>query len=78
MTVQSLLYMVTTLKRIQSELRTKELLENLSLTYHLPQDQFSIIQKDFYKLSHPAMDGYEEKEVFQVELLGINLVFIKK
>jgi hypothetical protein len=70
--------MVNTLKKIQGELRAKELLQDLTLLYELPAKEFSDIQKEFYKLSHPAMEGYEEKDMFQADLLDVNFIFTKK
>jgi hypothetical protein len=78
MTLQMLVYMVNRLKQIQSELRTTELLQGLTLVYEMTADEHSAIQKEFYKLSHPAMEGYEEKEMFQAELLDVNFIFTKK
>jgi len=53
-------------------------LEGLSLVYELTAPDHAAIQKEFYKLSHPAMEGYEEKDMFQAELLDVNLIFTKK
>lgn len=78
MTLQMLVYMVGRLKLIQSDLRTTDLLKGLSLVYELNADEHSAIQKEFYKLSHPAMENYEEKDMFQAELLDVNFIFTKK
>jgi hypothetical protein len=78
MTLPMLVYMVDKLKQIQKDLRTTELLEGLSLVYELTAPDHAAIQKEFYKLSHPAMEGYEEKDMFQAELLDVNLIFTKK
>lgn len=78
MTLQMLVYMVDKLKQIQKELHTTELLQGLSLVYELSATDHAAIQKEFYKLSHPAMEGYEEKGMFQAELLDVNLIFTKK
>jgi hypothetical protein len=78
MTLPMLVYMVDKLKQIQKDLRTTELLEGLSLVYELSAPDHASIQKEFYKLSHPAMEGYEEKDMFQAELLDVNLIFTKK
>lgn len=76
-TVQSLLYLVNTLKRIQSELKTDDLLKGLTLVYELSEKSHLEVQKEIYKLSHPAMDDFAEKDVFEVELLGTKFIFTK-
>lgn len=78
MNVKMLVYLIDKINDIQKQLRTTELLKGLSLVYELVPDDYSEIQKEFYKLSHPAMEGYTEKDSFEAELLGVNLVFIKK
>lgn len=78
MKLQMLIYMVSSLKKIQTELRTKELLQDLTIAYNLPSEEFSAIQREFYKLSHPAMENYEEKPTFQADLLDVNFYFTKK
>ena len=78
MTLPMLVYMVDKLQQIQKELRTKDLLAGLSLVYELSAEEHAAIQKEFYKLSHPAMEGYEEKDMFQADLLGVNLIFTIK
>ena len=75
MTLKSLLYLVNTLKRIQTELKSKDLLTGLTLVYELPADEHLSIQKEIYKLSHPAMDNFEEKDMFEVELLDTKFIF---
>ena len=78
MTLQMLVYLVGKLKQIQTDLRTTDLLKGLTLVYELAAEDHSAMQKEFYKLSHPAMDGYEEKDMFQAELLDVNFIFTKK
>ena len=77
MTLQTLLFLVNTLKKIQIELRTKDLLNGLTLIYELSDVDHLSIQKEIYKLSHPAMENFEEKDVFEVELLDTKFVFSK-
>ena len=77
MTLQTLLFLVNTLKKIQIELRTKDLLNGLTLIYELSDVDHLSIQKEIYKLSHPAMENFEEKDVFAVELLDTKFVFSK-
>lgn len=78
MTLQTLLYTVSTLKKIQVELRTTELLDGLTLVYELPSEKHFEIQHEIYKKFHPMMEKYEAKDEFEVDLLGIKFVFTKK
>lgn len=78
MNLQSLLYTVNTLKNIQRELRTTDLLTGLTLVYELPTEAHTAIQREIYQRFHPTMEGYEEKDVFEVELLDVKFTFIKK
>lgn len=75
MTLQMLVYLVDKIKQIQGELRTTDLMKGLTMVYELSAEEHSAIQREFYKLSHPAMENYEERELFQAELLGANFIF---
>lgn len=78
MTLQMLLFLVGQLKDVQAKLRAKELIEGLTLVYELSAENHSSLQKEFYKLSHPAMENYKEMDVFQAELLDVNMIFTIK
>jgi hypothetical protein len=78
MTLQALLFTVNTLKDIQRRLSTTDILTGLTLIYELPAKEHSIIQKEIYQRFHPAMEGYEEKDTVEVELLEVKIVLTKK
>lgn len=78
MTLKLLLFTINTLKKIQTEYRTKDLIRGLTMVYELPDSEHLEIQKEIYKLSHPAMENFEEKDIFEVELLDVKLVFSKQ
>ena len=75
MKIETLVYIADKFNLIQKELKTTELLDGLTLVYELPYDEFVQTQKDVYKLSHPAMDGYKEQDVVMLELLKVNFIF---
>jgi hypothetical protein len=78
MTVQALLFLVNTLKTVQAKLRTQDLLTGLTMVYELSEKDHLELQKDVYKLSHPAMEGFEEKDMFELELLETKFIFTKQ
>jgi len=75
MKIETLVFIADKFNLIQRELKTTELLDGLTLVYELPYNDFVQLQKDIYKLSHPAMDGYQEQDVVMLELLKVNFVF---
>ena len=77
MTIKGLLYLVNMFKRTEQEFRTNDFLNGLTMLYNLPEEEHLEIQKEIYKLSHPAMDDFIEKELFEVELLGVKFIFAK-
>lgn len=77
MTLKMLVFLADHLKRIQSELRAKELLEGLTMVYELPPDKFLALQQEVYKLDHPTMVGYVEKDQFEVDLIDVKFAFVK-
>jgi len=78
MNLPMLLFAVNTLKNIQTQLRTKDLLTGLTLVYDLPAKEHDMLQKEIYERFHPTMEGYEPKDAFEVELLEVKFVFTKK
>ena len=73
----TIIYLVEVLKGVEKNLQTTEILGGLTLFYELPEDSHIETQKEIYKLSHPAMDGFVENDVVEVDLLGVKFVFTK-
>lgn len=52
--------------------------KGLVITYYLPENQHYELQKEVYKLYNPSLDGLENKDIFDVNLLDVHFRFYKE
>lgn len=51
--------------------------EGLEITYYLSDSNHLSLQKEVYQLYNPSLEGFVDREVFDVDIFGVNFRFYK-